>query len=94
MSEDRSSIVARPPTQGLVIAAWILTFLIPPIGLILGIILAAKSRTGHGVGTMVVSVIWALFVVTLSVGAYHDAYNTGENLDLTNIQRKLDQRNR
>jgi len=30
--------------QGLVIAAWILTFLIPPIGLILDIILTAKNR--------------------------------------------------
>ncbi len=70
MSEDRYSPAVRSRTQGLVIAAWILTFLMPPIGFILGVILTAKDRTAHGIGTMVVSVLWLplLFVLFQVIG--------------------------
>jgi len=97
MSEDRNSIAAPPPHARLVIAAWIMTFLMPLIGFILGIILAAKNRIGQGVGTMVVSVIWALVVVIVSVNAYNAANKAvGENLQKTfeGIARELKQPNR
>jgi len=60
-----TAAVALSDTQGLVIAGWVLAFLIPFIGFIIGIILTAKNRTGHGVGIMVVSLIFSLFIVAL-----------------------------
>jgi len=49
--------------SGLITAAWITAFLFPLVGFILGIILTAKNRVSHGVGTMIVSVVWVLFLM-------------------------------
>jgi hypothetical protein len=59
------SSTSQNEAGGLVVAAWVLTFLMPLIGFILGIILTAKNQTGHGVATMVVSVLWVLLLLAL-----------------------------
>lgn len=65
MSDARYSTVDRPDYRGLVVVAWFLAFLMPLIGFILGIILNAKNVIGHGVGIMVVSLVWSLFLLLL-----------------------------
>ena len=47
----------RAGTSGVVTWGWITAFLLPGIGFVLGIIAAAKSEVGNGIGIMVVSVL-------------------------------------
>jgi hypothetical protein len=61
----------RPPVPvndhgGLVIAGWITTFLLAPVGFIIGVILTAKGRTGHWVAQMCVCTIWIAVAVAVS----------------------------
>lgn len=42
---------------GVVVAGYVLAILIPIVGLIVGIIVAAKGRLGHGIAILTLSVI-------------------------------------
>ncbi len=48
----------------LIFAAWATALLLPPIGFVCGVILVAKGQVGHGVGSMilslVMSIVWGL----------------------------------
>ena len=47
------------PADPLIVVGWACTFLLPIVGLILGVILTTR-RSEHGVPMMIVSVVWAV----------------------------------
>ena len=57
MSVESSEPKPTGAGAGLIVAAWATAFLVPLIGLICGAILTSKGQTGHGIGSMVTSVV-------------------------------------
>lgn len=51
--------------DGLIAAGWVLTFLMPLIGLVIGIVVLAKGSEGHGIGQIIVSGV----IITLLLAA-------------------------
>ncbi|MGH3345538.1 MAG: DUF2510 domain-containing protein [Nocardioides sp.] len=51
----------EPDHGGLIVGGYVMAILLPLIGFIIGIVLLAKGKTGHGLGAMILSVI-AFFV--------------------------------
>ncbi|MGI8460854.1 MAG: DUF2510 domain-containing protein [Solirubrobacterales bacterium] len=56
--------------DGLVIAGYITSFLLWPVGLIIGIIVASRGRTGHGFGIIAAAILFGilgiLYVTSMS----------------------------
>lgn len=67
------TIVVQPQSasRALVTAGYIFAFLLPLIGLILGIVVMAKNRVAHGIGIIGLSLTsWVLvFMVLAAVGS-------------------------
>lgn len=64
-------VLAHEPEQasnGIVIAGYVLAFLIPFVGFVISIVLMAKRRIGHGIGVLVVCIVAFIFWLTLLVG--------------------------
>ena len=64
-------IAGRPAaaSDGLVVAGYVTALLLPLVGFIIGIVLLAKDRTGHGLGAILLSifafwVIWPTFILS------------------------------
>jgi hypothetical protein len=53
------------PYDAMLTIGWVCSFLMPLIGFIFGIILAAKNRPQHGAGMMVASIVAALIWVAI-----------------------------
>ena len=47
-----------PKATALIVIGWLTAILFPPAGLVIGIVLCTKKHVGHGVGQIVVSVLW------------------------------------
>jgi hypothetical protein len=60
----------RGVTSDFLYIAYVVALLAPPIGFVLGIIVAAKDRLGHGTGLMVLShvatAVWLMALVVLA----------------------------
>lgn len=58
------------PCDALIVAGWTTAFLFPPIGFICGAILVAKDQVGHGVGSMITSlvmlIVWVAILAALT----------------------------
>jgi hypothetical protein len=54
-------------TAGYVVASYIASFILPIVGVILGIYLLCKGRPGHGLGSLVLSIfMWAFWFGLIS----------------------------
>jgi hypothetical protein len=53
------------PNDTLIMAAWLTAFLFPLIGFVCGVVLLSKDEVGHGVGSMVASIV--MFIIWLVV---------------------------
>jgi hypothetical protein len=64
------AVPSSSPDHTLIVAAWVTTFLLPVIGFICGAILVAKGQVGHGVGSMIASLlmsfIWVAIVLMIA----------------------------
>lgn len=52
---------SEPDHSGLIAAGYVTAILIPVIGFVIGIVLLAKSKTGNGIGVMIVSLVAFMF---------------------------------
>jgi hypothetical protein len=57
----------KPSDRGFIITAWMLTFLVPIIGLICGIILTVRRHHVHGVLIMIIAPFMIMFEIALGV---------------------------
>jgi hypothetical protein len=48
---------ASSAEANVIACAWLGSFLMPPVGFALGVLLTARQREGHGIWTMVLSVL-------------------------------------
>jgi hypothetical protein len=64
------AVPSSSPDDTLIGAAWATAFLLPLIGFICGVILVAKGQVGHGVGSMIASLLMSLIWVAILLGAF------------------------
>lgn len=67
-----ANAISSPASSGLVIWGWISAFLMPLLGIIIGIITCVKGRVGTGIGMIFLSIcmwgFWAGFFEALNAG--------------------------
>jgi hypothetical protein len=51
----------EPDHDGLIVGGWVTAAVLPIVGFIIGIVLCAKGKGGHGVGAMVLSILAFFF---------------------------------
>jgi hypothetical protein len=66
LDESDDLTYANDPDKGLIIAGWICAFLFQPIGIVIGIILLARQRMGHGLWMLGLSLLFITSLVTMS----------------------------
>lgn len=77
----------KPPNHnGLIIAGWIFAVIFPPIGFILGILVANKGRVLYGVTQMVLAVVVVCWLISKSLDAV-DSYQACVDTAHTLFQR-------
>lgn len=81
----QSVVVKDQASKGVVISAYVLAFLIPPVGFIMGLVLMFKRRVGHGWGVVALAVFgWILaFVILAGVGGSAEAQASGPRAEAT-----------
>lgn len=62
---DGSAWRGKSTLPSVVTWGWIMAFLIWPVGLILGVIVAARGEGGHGAGIIAVSLLAAVVLLSL-----------------------------
>jgi hypothetical protein len=71
-TEAQSTPKPDAASDGVVIAGYLMAILMPILGLIVGIVLMAKNRMGHGMAVMTTSVfaffIWLAVLAAMAVG--------------------------
>ena len=65
LSPAARSLRSSSPDESLIAAAWVTVFLLPLIGFICGVILVAKGQVGHGVGSMLTSLLMCFIWVAV-----------------------------
>lgn len=63
------SSASAPVSDGLLIAGYLCAFIIPLIGLILGIIVTSKGSTGHGIA-IIISTLLMCFSLFFCLGTF------------------------
>jgi hypothetical protein len=57
------------PDRTLIFWGWICTFLLAPVGAIIGIILITRNRLGHGLAQLIISVLWLVIALNMAAAA-------------------------